>query len=126
MAEECKRAGLQPARSLKGYLQPFPMELGGIEKASLELLSADEKGAPEAQEFFKGYMPMLQSASGDVTAEVVFAGFGMTAPDLGRDDYAGLKAEGKVVMVLRHHGGSRGQCQSPRRRSFPDGGPPGS
>ena len=101
VAEECKRAGLQPVKALKGYLQPFPVELGGIEKASLELLPADEKGAPEAQEFFKGYVPMLQSASGDVTAEVVFAGFGITASDLGRDDYAGLKAEGKVVMVLR-------------------------
>ena len=101
MAEECKRAGLQPAQSLKGYLQPFPVELGGIEKASLELLPADEKGAPEAQEFFKGYLPLLQSASGDVIAEVVFAGFGITASDLGRDDYARLKVEGKAVMILR-------------------------
>ncbi len=101
VADECKRAGLRPAKALKGYLQPFPVELGGIESATLELLPADGKGAPEPQEFFKGFVPMLQSASGEVTAEVVFAGFGLVAPDLGRDDYAGLKAEGKVVMVLR-------------------------
>ena len=30
----------------------------------MEVLSAEEKGAPEAQDFFKGYVPMLQSASG--------------------------------------------------------------
>jgi len=75
--------------------------LGGIESATLEVLPADEKSAKEPQEFFKGFVPMLQSASGEATAEVIFAGFGITASDLGRDDYAGLKAGGKVVMVLR-------------------------
>jgi hypothetical protein len=46
-------------------------------------------------------MPLLQSPSGDVTAEVVFAGFGITAPELGRDDYANLDVKGKIVVVLR-------------------------
>ncbi len=101
VAEECKRAGLQAPGDFKGYLQPFMVRLGGLESSKLDLLPADDKGQPQAQAFFKDFMPMLQSASGDVTAEVVFAGFGITAPDMGRDDYAGLKAEGKVVMVLR-------------------------
>jgi hypothetical protein len=33
---------------------------------------------------------------------VVFAGYGITAPEYGYDDYAGLDVEGKVVFVLRH------------------------
>lgn len=101
VADQCRRAGLKTADGLNGYLQPFPISFGGLDSATFEVLPADGKGAPEAQDFFKGYVPMLQSASGDVTAEVVFAGYGITASDLGRDDYAGLKAEGKVVMVLR-------------------------
>jgi hypothetical protein len=35
-----------------------------------------------------------------VTAPVVFAGYGVTAPDLGYDDYAGLDVRGKIVALL--------------------------
>jgi hypothetical protein len=31
---------------------------------------------------------------------VVFAGFGVTAPRQGQDDYAGLDVKGKIVAVL--------------------------
>jgi hypothetical protein len=101
MAEQCRRAGLKPPSGFPGYLQPFPVPTGGLESARLEVLPEADGAKPEVQEFFKGFMPMLQSAPGDVTAEVVFAGFGMTAPDMGRDDYAGVKAEGKLVMLIR-------------------------
>jgi hypothetical protein len=37
----------------------------------------------------------------DVTAEAVFAGYGISAPDRGLDEYAGLDVAGKVVFVLR-------------------------
>ena len=33
---------------------------------------------------------------------VVFAGYGITAPEYNYDDYAGLDAKGKFVLVLRH------------------------
>ncbi|MBB6611698.1 M28 family peptidase [Pontibacter sp. Tf4] len=36
-----------------------------------------------------------------IEAPLVFAGFGISAPDLGYDDYAGLDAKGKIVVVLR-------------------------
>ena len=36
----------------------------------------------------------------EVTAPVVFAGFGVTAPDFGYDDYARLDVRGKIVALL--------------------------
>ncbi len=42
------------------------------------------------------------SASGDV----VFAGYGITSPDHNYDDYAGIDAEGKVVLMLRKEPGA--------------------
>ena len=38
----------------------------------------------------------------DITAEggLVFAGYGITAPDIDQDDYAGLDVEGKFVVVI--------------------------
>ncbi len=47
------------------------------------------------EEFFPG----STSDSGTVTAEVVYVGFGTTAPELGYDDYAGVDVKGKLVMM---------------------------
>ena len=41
----------------------------------------------------------LQESS-EVSAPVVFAGFGIVAPELKRDDYAGIDAKGKIVLLL--------------------------
>src|SRR5262249_50187557 len=40
----------------------------------------------------------------DITlhAPVVFAGFGITAPEFEYDEYAGLDARGKIVLVFEH------------------------
>jgi hypothetical protein len=38
----------------------------------------------------------------DLTAPVVFAGFGITAPELGYDDYKGIDAKGKIVLIFDH------------------------
>ncbi len=36
----------------------------------------------------------------EVAGELVFAGFGIRAPEYGYDDYAGLEARGKIVLAL--------------------------
>ena len=38
----------------------------------------------------------------DLTSPVVFAGYGITAPELNYDDYKGLDAHGKIVLVFDH------------------------
>jgi len=53
----------------------------------------------KAEEDFR---PLSFSSSGSASGEVVFAGYGIHAPDLGYDDYAGLDVKGKVVLVLRY------------------------
>jgi len=47
------------------------------------------------QDFFQG----STSDSGRVTAEAVYVGYGVTAPELGYDDYAGVDVKGKIVVV---------------------------
>jgi hypothetical protein len=36
----------------------------------------------------------------NVTADVVFAAFGITAPELHYDDYAGIDVKGKIVLLF--------------------------
>jgi len=101
MAGELRAAGLKALPGVPGYLHRFAHTLGGVERAGLEVLPAEEGGEREVLEQLVDFMPLLYSGTNDVTAEVVFVGYGITAPELGRDDYAGLDVSGKVVMALR-------------------------
>lgn len=101
IAEEARKAGLRPPAEFPRFLQPFPVTLGRVRAASLELLPSEGGGEGRKLEMWKDFMPILTSSGGEARGEVVFAGFGITAPELGRDDYAGLDVKGKVVMVLR-------------------------
>jgi hypothetical protein len=47
------------------------------------------------------FMPGSTSANGEITAEVVYAGYGITAPELGYDDYKGIDVTGKIIMIER-------------------------
>jgi hypothetical protein len=48
-----------------------------------------------------GWLPLGFSDDGTVEGDLVFAGYGITAPELGYDDYAGLDVKGKVVLVAQ-------------------------
>jgi hypothetical protein len=46
-------------------------------------------------------MPLAFSSPDPVSGEVVFAGYGISAPHLGFDSYSGLDPKGKIVLILR-------------------------
>lgn len=50
----------------------------------------------------RDFQPFWFSGTGASTADLVFAGYGITAPEHGYDDYADLDVEGKIVFILRH------------------------
>jgi Tol biopolymer transport system component len=87
--------GLAPAGEAGGYRQPFEARTGVREGPGTEL-SLD--GSPVPRDQFRA-APF--SLSGEVAGEVVAAGYGISAPELGADDYHGLDARGKVVVVRR-------------------------
>jgi hypothetical protein len=43
----------------------------------------------------------MNSGNGEITAEVVYVGYGVTAPELNYDDYKGIDVKGKIVLVNR-------------------------
>lgn len=49
--------------------------------------------------FPEDYYPGSNSSSGSVEGEVVYAGFGITAPELDYDDYSQLDVRGKIVLI---------------------------
>ena len=51
-------------------------------------------------EFNKDYTPLGFSGDGHDTTSLAFVGYGITAPDLGYDDYEGIDVRGKIVLAF--------------------------
>ena len=99
-----ERAGLKPAAG-NSYFHTYNLMTATLgEGNSLEIALGDgvTRELKSGQEFY----PHRFSASGRVTAPIAFAGFGITAPRLQHDDYAG-DVKGKAVLVLDHEPGER-------------------
>jgi len=104
LVERYKKLGLDPAGT-KGYLQPFSVAIGK-RLLSGNYLRQDrrlEDVAIEARKFRlrEDFVPLTFSSSGSVHAPVVFAGYGITAPESSYDDYEGIDVKGKIVLILR-------------------------
>jgi hypothetical protein len=101
IANRFRRAGWQPGGDNHTYLQYFPMTIG----AKLQrhnALSFTHGGTRQSYKVRQDFIPFSFSADVTVEAPLVFAGYGITAPEYQYDDYQGLDAQGKVVVVLRH------------------------
>jgi hypothetical protein len=96
IAARMQALGLEPAGE-QGFLQPFEAPVGARLEGENALAIA---GATLA--LSQDWHPFTFSDSGVAEGELVFAGYGITAPDLGYDDYLGLEVKGKVVLVADH------------------------
>lgn len=98
IAGEFQKTGLKPLPG--GWFQPFTVVVGSdLGKQNKLQMTAPSKRSYSLR---RDFTPLSFSGSGDTTAAVVFAGYGIVAPEYQYDDYAGLDARGKVVLVLRH------------------------
>jgi hypothetical protein len=100
-----ERAGLAPAGAGHSFFQLFNLMTATLgDDNAMEVVSGDAgtRRLRGGQEFY----PHRFSASGDVTAPVVFVGFGISAPYLKYDDYAG-DVKGKIVVAIDHEPGER-------------------
>jgi len=90
--------GLLPGGDNGTYLQAFGVTTGVAVKQPSSLMVNDR----ESLTLDSDWTPLGMSASGHVNGELLFAGYGITAKEYGYDDYAGIDAKGKIVLVLRY------------------------
>lgn len=98
IASEFAKAGLKPLVG-DSYLQPVPLIEFSPDRALTSLTLTrdghrDVFQAPDAASTFAHEVK--------VSGRVVFAGYGITAPELNYDDYAGIDARGKIVLIFNH------------------------
>ena len=103
IVSEFAKAGLRPvatdAQGQPSFLQAVPLlEYRPDAKATSLTLTRKAKAIQWKDPEVSGAFAIDQ----DLSAPVVFAGYGITAPELGYDDYAGIDVNGKVVVVFDH------------------------
>ena len=92
--------GLKPVDG-KSFEQPFEVTTSARlgKNNRIDVTSA---GQARTLQSGKDFVPFNFSSGGKVSGGVVFAGYGITAPEYNYDDYAGLDVKGKLVLVLAH------------------------
>jgi len=95
-----KELGLEPAGS-NGYTQPFTVVTGARLKSD-NRFAIEAAGSTSDLKINQDFVPFSFSASSQIAAPVVFAGYGVTAEEFHYDDYAGVDVKDKIVVVLRY------------------------
>lgn len=92
--------GLKPAAPDGSFFQKVTVREARLEGAPRLALRFGGKEVVLSQTAQVLVRPSLTEQAVAVEAPLVFAGFGFDRPDLGFDDYRGIDARGKVVIVL--------------------------
>jgi len=101
VAGQLEEMGLTPLGSDGAYFQSIPLRTSRPANSDAELLIHRDdttEALVQLQDYATDPEPGQESSS--VTAPVVFAGFGIDAPEHGVADYAGLDVAGAIVLVF--------------------------
>ena len=98
IAEWLTAAGLRPGGAAGTFFQSFAIANGTVvaPTSTLDLV------APAAVHFGleRDWRPHGGSLTTEVTADVVFVGYGIVAPDGARDDYTGVDVKDRIALAL--------------------------
>jgi Zn-dependent M28 family amino/carboxypeptidase len=101
VATRFRASGLEPGGDDGSWYQTVPLREAELLSGSLELF---EEGAwrklTAGEDFF--LFADVERTRSSIEAPLTFVGYGVSAPELGWDDYDGIDVEGRVVVVLRN------------------------
>jgi hypothetical protein len=104
-----EKIGLQPGNG-DSYFQAVPM----VETTASEdtVLRLDVDGEPRELKFGSDMVVVTRTGKREINiddSELVFVGYGVNAPELGWNDYAGVDAKGKTVVMFVNDPGFHAQ-----------------
>lgn len=100
LQEQFKQMGLEPGNG-ESYIQEVPMaNILATAAPSMQVKSAKGTFNLKAFDDYIIWTDKTDSSISLNNAELVFAGYGVVAPEYNWNDYAGLDVKGKVVMVM--------------------------
>lgn len=115
LAEQFDQAGLYSAWYNGTPFQEFQLLNGSRRGAVQRVVFNRQSGEKYLLTPNVDFSSLMKTTMGTMTLDVVFAGYGITAPELNYDDYKDVRVAGKAVVILRHQ-------PRPRRNSqnFPE------
>lgn len=103
VAAQYEQLGLRPAGDDDTYLQWMQLRETRQKSAGCELTligaEAPGRGLGYAVDYLMSGDALREHTEGE--ADVVYVGYGVSAPDVDYDDYAGVDVRGKIVVMLR-------------------------
>lgn len=102
LAGEFDKWGIKPAGENGSWFQWFDIAYTLVFPdcgLSLHIPLKNGGSAVKQYRYISEYMPGSTSGNGEVTVEVVYAGYGITAPELGYDDYSKIDVKGKIILI---------------------------
>ncbi len=100
ISNEFESYGLRPLLGDE-YLEPFQF-IAGLELGNnneVQLISAGKESNLALE---KDFITAPFSGTKKVSANLVFAGYGISAPKLNYDDYADINVKNKIILVMRY------------------------
>ncbi len=98
--QQLRKSGLEPAGE-NGFYQTVKFDQRRVdEKASFATLTRDGQDLPIVLGQDAYFSTTVDLPSAEVTAPLVFIGYGLKIPENNDDDYAGLDLKGKVVVYI--------------------------
>jgi Peptidase family M28/PDZ domain len=122
IADEFKKYGLKPFGD-KGYKEPFEMvtqmQLNGVNDFKIEL-----NGNEISYEAEKDFIPFGFSGKGRIEGDLVFIGYGISAPEQNYDDYKDINGNeidinGKILVMMKYSPGGNDPHNNPFEKYEP-------
>jgi hypothetical protein len=104
VAENLREWGIKPGGDNGSYFQWFNIPytvVNDIGSLALNIPQKDGSVIRKNYNYPDEYYPGMNSGNGEITSDVVFVGYGVSAPELNYDDYKGIDVKGKIVVMNR-------------------------
>jgi len=103
VASRFQEWGVKPGGDDNTYYQFFDIPCTLVfEGCELEIhLPYKNSTIKKSYRYEDEFIPGSTSGSGEITSDVVYVGYGITAPELNYDDYKGVDVKGKIVLMDR-------------------------
>jgi Peptidase family M28 len=102
VASQLESMGLSPAGDDGSYYQMVPLRRASLDENGSSLAIVDENGRSTELLFGEDYVLSAPFEAGEreTRAALVFAGYGISAPELDWNDFEGIEAAGKILVAL--------------------------
>jgi len=108
IANEFSKLGIKKVNG--SYFQEVPLSTKNLDIDGCEL--SISRGSKSTNFKLKtDYTPFENTADAEVAGNIVFAGYGITAPEFNYDDYKGIDVKGKIVLVMKHEPRENDSCE---------------